>query len=217
MDKFGTLRKLRSSLFGPPKIAEDPFSHNRAELAKYKRVVIALSTTIDRFEKEIRSMHDVHANLSSELKSFEFRNSQHIKRFCESLDNMTSNLSLFEVSELRNKVNELSLQLEGLFSLIEKRDIALSEKVHFDKKIAKLNDDKKRDRNDVKHDAAIRQYNELDQKVQQDTQTVLARREEVIQNLVLDYMRAYQKLFKNLNDTFSKVSRTSASNSLVVH
>jgi hypothetical protein len=213
MDKFGTLRKLRTSLFGAPKIPEDPFGHSRHELTKYRTVIAAMSRTIDRFEKEIHSMYDVHEKLSVELKSFEFRNSLHIKRFSEALDSMTSNLSLFEVAELRAKVHEVTLQLDALHSLIDKRDAALAEKVHFDKKIAKLSDDKKKDRNDVKHDSAIRLYAELDERVQNETQAILDKREQVIQDLVLDYMQAYQRLFKNLNETFSKASMIRATRS----
>lgn len=206
MDRFGTLRKLRTSIFGAPKVPEDSFGHTRQEIEKFKKIIGAFSKTLERFEKEIHSMHDVHEKLSLELKNFEFRNTDHIKRFSEALDNMTADLSRFEVGNLRRKVQDLGVQIEGLQSLIEKRDAALAEKVHFDKKIAKLSDEKKKERNDVKHEGSIRKYAELDQKVLHESEEMLKRREQVIQDLVLEYMQAYQKLFKNLNDTFSRAS-----------
>ena len=206
MDRFGTLRKMRTAIFGPPKTAGDAFVQTRDEIVKYRKVIGAFQKTVDRFEKEIRSMHDVHENLSNEIKTFEFRDSEHVRRFSDALDKMTTDLRRFEVAGLRHKINEKAGELEQLAKLVEKRDDALAEKIHFDHKVAKLTDEKKKDRNDAKHEAAIAKYAELDQKVILESKNILARREQVIQDLVLEYMQAYQKLFNDLQQTFSKAS-----------
>lgn len=206
MDRFGTLRKLRTAMFGPPKSTGDEFAQTRDEIVKYKRVISAFQKTVERFEKEIHSMHDVHEQLSTEIKTFEFRDSEHVRRFSDALDRMTADLRRFEVANLRTKINEHAWKLEQLTDLVKKRDAALAEKVHFDQKIAKLTDEKKKDRNDAKHEAAIQKYAELDQKVALNSGTILDQREQVIQELVIEYMQAYQKLFTNLQQTFSKAS-----------
>jgi hypothetical protein len=206
MDRFSTLRKLRTSVFGPPKTAGDSFAETRNEIVKYKKVISAFEKTAERFEKEIHGMHDVHEKLSNELKTFEFRDSEQVRRFSDALDKMTAELTRFEAAGLRRKIAEQANKLTYLTNLLAKRDAALAEKTHFDNKVAKLTDEKKRERNDVKHETAIRNFAELDQKLELDSRSVLEQREKIIQELVVDYMQAYQRLFRNLQDAFGKTA-----------
>jgi archaellum component FlaC len=203
MDRFESIRKLKTSVFGASKSADDDFNQTRQEILQYKRIIQSLQDTIVRFEKDIRDLASGHEKLLSELPQFD--TSEKSLKFARAVETMNKRIARLDMTDLKLKVFRTAGELKQLSDLIDKRDFALSEKKHYDEKIAKISDAKKFERNNAKQDTATRTYNDLNDQVNVQSRAVLDRRIENVQGLLQQYSTIYQSLFKDIHEGFSVV------------
>jgi chromosome segregation ATPase len=203
MDRFSGLRKLKTSVFGATKSEADSFNTSRKEIMQYKHTVKVLEETVARFEKDIKSLVDMHEKLLHELPQIE--PSPKSQNFAKCLETINSRISRLDMSNLREKIATTSSEIKKLTDLVEKRDVALSEKTHYDKKVQGLTEEKKKQRNDTKHEIAIQTYSHLHEQLERESQIMLESRMQTVHALVQEYVGVYRSLFQEVHDLLTQI------------
>ena len=203
MDRFAGLRKLKTSVFGASKSDADAFNTSRQQIMQYKHTVKVLEETVARFEKDIKSLVDMHEKLLAELPEIE--PSPKSQNFATCLRAMNNRISRLDMSNLRVKIASTSIEIKKLTDLLEKRDFALSEKTHYDKKVQGLTEEKKKQRNDAKHESATHNYSQLNERLERESQIMLENRLQTVHALVQEYVGIYRSLFQELHDLLSQI------------
>lgn len=203
MDRFSGLRKLKTSVFGAKKSEADSFNLSRKEIMQYKNTVKVLEETVTRFEKDIKSLIDMHETLLHELPQIEPSPKSQI--FAKCLETINSRISRLDMSHLVEKISFTLSEIKKVTDLVEKRDIALSEKYHYDKKVQGLIEEKKKERNDTKHEIAIQNYFHLHEQLERQAQIMLESKMQTMHALVQEYVGIYQSLFQEVHDLLTQI------------
>ena len=217
MSRFGTVRRLRDSIVGPPKSRGDldhEFEVLRMELTKYERVLSAIHSTADKMEAEFVGLTGMHTELIEALKR-ELRprhpGKERIDKVLAAIAKLDERSGRFKLDNIREKVASMQEAHAALVLRVEQRDAARSEKMHYQAKLQKIKHSgeinaAKLERNKIKAAEARRKFENLDVSVREELGEFMRSRVDSTSVLLREYMTTIREICASIQTHFESVS-----------